>query len=146
VTRQASTRDIPAQLEIDAESLRHHLSAVLPELESGVEVSKFTGGQSNPTYLIESAGKRFVLRRKPPGTVLSSAHAIDREARVMRAVASAGFLVHMLPTILPNWHYLHVHDDVILSSEVSRRDRRTASHDVGRQPAKDLLPQRRILR
>lgn len=78
-----------------------------------MEVSKFTGGQSNPTYLIESAGKRFVLRRKPPGTVLSSAHAIDREARVMRAVASAGFPVHMLPTILPNWHYLHVHDDVI---------------------------------
>jgi hypothetical protein len=113
VTRQASTRDIPAQLEIDAESLRRRLSAVLPELESGAEVSKFTGGQSNPTYLIESAGKRFVLRRKPPGTVLSSAHAIDREARVMRAVASAGFPVHMLPTILPNWHYLHVHDDVI---------------------------------
>jgi aminoglycoside phosphotransferase (APT) family kinase protein len=93
VTRQASTRDIPAQLKIDAESLRHHLSAVLPELESGLEISKFTGGQSNPTYLIESAGKRFVLRRKPPGTVRSSAHAIDREARVMRAVASAGFPV-----------------------------------------------------
>jgi len=67
--------------------------AVIPELESGVNVSKFTGGQSNPTYLIEGAGRRFVLRRKPPGTVLSSAHAIDREARVMSAVASAGFPV-----------------------------------------------------
>jgi len=67
--------------------------AVIPELESGVKVSKFTGGQSNPTYLIEGAGRRFVLRRKPPGTVLSSAHAIDREARVMSAVASAGFPV-----------------------------------------------------
>jgi hypothetical protein len=74
VTRQASTRDIPAQLEIDAELLRHHLSAVLPELESGVEVSKFTGGQSNPTYLIESAGKRFVLRRKPRHRVRHRRH------------------------------------------------------------------------
>ena len=93
MTRQASTRDVPARLKIDAESLRRHLSAVIPELESRVEVSKFTGGQSNPTYLIEGAGKRLVLRRKPPGTVLSSAHAIDREARVMSAVASAGFPV-----------------------------------------------------
>ena len=93
MTRQASTRDVPARLTIDAESLRRHLMAVIPELESGVKVSKFTGGQSNPTYLIEGAGRRFVLRRKPPGTVLSSAHAIDREARVMSAVASAGFPV-----------------------------------------------------
>ena len=93
MTRQASTRDVPARLKIDAQSLRRHLSAVIPELESRVEVSKFTGGQSNPTYLIEGAGKRLVLRRKPPGTVLSSAHAIDREARVMSAVASAGFPV-----------------------------------------------------
>jgi aminoglycoside phosphotransferase (APT) family kinase protein len=93
VTDRAATQDVPARLKIDAESLRRHLMVVIPELESGVEVSKFTGGQSNPTYLIEGAGRRFVLRRKPPGAVLSSAHAIDREARVMRAAALTGFPV-----------------------------------------------------
>jgi aminoglycoside phosphotransferase (APT) family kinase protein len=93
VTDRTATQDVHARLKIDAESLRRHLIAVIPELESGVEVSKFTGGQSNPTYLIEGAGKRFVLRRKPPGAVLSSAHAIGREARVMRAAALTGFPV-----------------------------------------------------
>jgi aminoglycoside phosphotransferase (APT) family kinase protein len=48
--------------------------------------SKFKGGQSNPTYLIEAASGRYVLRRKPPGKLLSSAHAVDREFRVLQAL------------------------------------------------------------
>ena len=47
---------------------------------------KFKGGQSNPTYLIEAAGGRYVLRRKPPGHLLASAHAVDREFRVLQAL------------------------------------------------------------
>jgi aminoglycoside phosphotransferase (APT) family kinase protein len=50
-------------------------------------VEQFAGGQSNPTYRIEAGGRRFVLRRKPPGELLPSAHAVDREYRVMRALA-----------------------------------------------------------
>ena len=52
---------------------------------------KFATGQSNPTYLIETPGGRFVLRRKPPGKLLKSAHMIEREFRVLKAVERAGF-------------------------------------------------------
>ncbi|KFN43431.1 phosphotransferase family protein [Arenimonas oryziterrae] len=48
--------------------------------------SKFKGGQSNPTYLIEAASGKYVLRRKPPGQLLASAHAVDREFRVLEAL------------------------------------------------------------
>jgi aminoglycoside phosphotransferase (APT) family kinase protein len=55
--------------------------------------SKFATGQSNPTYLIETADARYVLRRKPPGKLLKSAHMIEREFRVMRALETQGFPV-----------------------------------------------------
>lgn len=51
-----------------------------------LRAEKFRGGQSNPTYLIDAAGGRYVLRRKPPGKLLPSAHAVDREFRVLRAL------------------------------------------------------------
>lgn len=56
-------------------------------LQGPVSATKFTGGQSNPTYLIEASGRRLVLRRKPPGVLLKSAHAVDREFRVQSALA-----------------------------------------------------------
>ena len=49
--------------------------------------TKFKGGQSNPTYLIEAASGNYVLRRKPPGLLLASAHAVDREFRVLEALS-----------------------------------------------------------
>jgi aminoglycoside phosphotransferase (APT) family kinase protein len=54
---------------------------------------KFATGQSNPTYLIETPSARYVLRRKPPGKLLKSAHMVEREYRVMRALRSQGFPV-----------------------------------------------------
>ena len=54
---------------------------------------KFASGQSNPTYLIENPAGRYVLRRKPPGKLLKSAHMIEREFRVMKALEGAGFPV-----------------------------------------------------
>jgi aminoglycoside phosphotransferase (APT) family kinase protein len=53
-----------------------------------VELRQFAGGQSNPTFLVQSADHRYVLRRKPPGKLLPSAHAVDREYRVIRALAN----------------------------------------------------------
>ena len=50
---------------------------------------KFSGGQSNPTYLLSAASGRYVLRSKPPGRLLKSAHAVDREFRVIQALAGA---------------------------------------------------------
>ena len=54
---------------------------------------KFATGQSNPTYLIETPSARYVLRRKPPGKLLKSAHMVEREYRVMRALEGQGFPV-----------------------------------------------------
>ena len=54
---------------------------------------QFKGGQSNPTYLLETPARRYVLRRKPPGKLLPSAHAVDREFRVIRALHAQGFPV-----------------------------------------------------
>ena len=58
-----------------------------------VLVSQFKGGQSNPTYLIETPLRRYVLRRKPPGKLLPSAHAVDREHRIISALYAQGFPV-----------------------------------------------------
>ena len=52
-----------------------------------IEVRQFAGGQSNPTFLVQSANHSYVLRRKPPGKLLPSAHAVDREYRVIAALA-----------------------------------------------------------
>jgi aminoglycoside phosphotransferase (APT) family kinase protein len=51
-----------------------------------LEVEQFKGGQSNPTFRLSAGGKRYVLRRKPPGKLLPSAHAVDREYRVITAL------------------------------------------------------------
>src|SRR5438132_1224670 len=58
-----------------------------------IAVEKFAGGQSNPTFKVSAGGKQFVLRRKPMGNLLPSAHAVDREYKVMTALAKAGFPV-----------------------------------------------------
>jgi aminoglycoside phosphotransferase (APT) family kinase protein len=58
-----------------------------------LSVEQFKGGQSNPTYKVTTPDHRFVLRRKPPGSLLKGAHAIDREARIITALGSIGFPV-----------------------------------------------------
>jgi len=69
-------------------------------------VSQFKGGQSNPTFLVELGAQRYVVRRKPPGTLLPSAHAVDREYRVMHALQGSGVPV-------PKVHALCMDDAVI---------------------------------
>jgi aminoglycoside phosphotransferase (APT) family kinase protein len=55
---------------------------------AGLAVQQFGGGQSNPTFLLTSGAHRFVLRKKPPGKLLKSAHQVDREYRIMKALAA----------------------------------------------------------
>ena len=69
----------------DAE-LARYLEAHVAGFRGPLTATKFKGGQSNPTYLIEAASGRYVLRRKPPGKLLASAHAVDREFRVLHAL------------------------------------------------------------
>ena len=68
-------------------ALDSYLSAQVPGFAAAQEVSKFGTGQSNPTYLVTAASGLYVLRSKPPGNLLPSAHAVDREFRVMQALA-----------------------------------------------------------
>ncbi len=74
---------------LDEAALGRYLEAHLPGFAGPLSVTKFRGGQSNPTYLIGTPAQNYVLRRKPPGTLLKSAHAIEREYRVMKALAGS---------------------------------------------------------
>ena len=76
------------EFELDIASLTAYLEANVDGFKGPLSAEKFAGGQSNPTYLIEAASGKYVLRRKPPGELLKSAHAVDREFRVMHALAS----------------------------------------------------------
>ena len=93
IDRQATfsgTKDVAGALAIDAARLEPLLASRLPDFEGPLRVRQFKGGQSNPTYLLETPARRFVLRRKPPGKLLPSAHAVDREFRVISALHAAG--------------------------------------------------------
>ena len=76
--------------EFDVAALERWLGRVFPAGASPLRVRQFAGGQSNPTYLLECPAGRHVLRRKPPGALLPSAHAVEREFRVMHALAADG--------------------------------------------------------
>jgi aminoglycoside phosphotransferase (APT) family kinase protein len=79
--------------DLNEEALEYWMRANIPSFEGIAHVEKFSGGQSNPTYLIRSAARSYALRRKPFGQLLRGAHAIEREARVISALNSAGFPV-----------------------------------------------------
>lgn len=75
---------------LDEAALGAWLAGVLPDAGGALEVRQFQGGMSNPTYLLTTAsGARYVLRKKPPGPLLPRAHAVDREHRVMQALATS---------------------------------------------------------
>jgi aminoglycoside phosphotransferase (APT) family kinase protein len=94
--RQAAfsgTKEIAAPLKFDVGRLETYLSDAVAGFARPLSVRQFKGGQSNPTYLLESPARRYVLRRKPPGKLLPSAHAVDREFRVISALSAQGFPV-----------------------------------------------------
>ena len=72
---------------LDIEAIRRFLGGRLAGFDGPVEVQKFATGQSNPTFLLKTSAGNYVLRRKPPGVLLKSAHAVDREFRVQQALA-----------------------------------------------------------
>ena len=85
------TMAVRAQHRFDETALARYLSAHLDGFSGPLEVVQFRGGQSNPTYLLSAAGgRRAVLRRKPPGPLLPSAHAVEREYRVLCALDHTG--------------------------------------------------------
>lgn len=89
----SGTKDAAPALALDAARLQRHLAAHIDGFAGALTVKQFKGGQSNPTYLLETPRHRYVLRRKPPGKLLPSAHAVDREYRVISALHAQGFPV-----------------------------------------------------
>lgn len=86
VTPAGATAPAPP---LDAERLASYLRAHVREFRGALLVEPLTGGQSNPTYRVTAGEHRWVIRRKPAGELLASAHAIDREYRVMAALADS---------------------------------------------------------
>jgi aminoglycoside phosphotransferase (APT) family kinase protein len=79
--------EIREQHRFNEKTLANTLTQALPDLRAPLAIRQFQGGQSNPTFLItDDGGRRYVLRKKPPGDILPSAHAVEREFAVMRAL------------------------------------------------------------
>jgi aminoglycoside phosphotransferase (APT) family kinase protein len=72
--------------QIDTAALATYLEAQLPGFKGPIQADKTPTGQSNPTFILTTPGGRYVLRKKPPGQLLKSAHQVDREYRVMKAL------------------------------------------------------------
>jgi aminoglycoside phosphotransferase (APT) family kinase protein len=89
----SGTKEIADALRFDSKRLEHYLAARITGFAGPLTIKQFKGGQSNPTYLLETPSRCYALRRKPPGKLLPSAHAVDREYRVTRALHGQGFPV-----------------------------------------------------
>ena len=74
---------------LDEAKLLAYLEANVDGFAGPISVTKFAGGQSNPTFKIDASSGSYVLRRQPPGELLKSAHAVDREYRVIKALADS---------------------------------------------------------
>jgi aminoglycoside phosphotransferase (APT) family kinase protein len=95
-TRQdqfSGTKDIDPADAINTNALDEYLQANVVDYQGPLTLKQFKGGQSNPTYLLQASSGDYVMRRKPSGKLLKSAHAVDREYRIMTSLHSAGFPV-----------------------------------------------------
>src|SRR5262245_52948002 len=86
----AGTAEVLAAHRFDVAALERFMAARVEGFKGPLEVRQFRGGQSNPTYYLHASSGEYVLRRKPPGKLLPSAHAVDREYRVITALAGSG--------------------------------------------------------
>jgi aminoglycoside phosphotransferase (APT) family kinase protein len=86
----SGTRPVAPQHAFDTGALQAWMRAHVPGFEGSLQVEQFKGGQSNLTFRLSAGGRRYVMRRKPAGTLLPSAHAVEREFRVMQALAGTG--------------------------------------------------------
>ena len=81
------TMPVREKHQFDVEALERYLAGSIDGFAGPLSVEQFKGGQSNPTYKLITPARNYVLRRKPPGKLLKSAHAVDREYRVISALA-----------------------------------------------------------
>ena len=98
-----------AKTRIDFKAASDWAETNVENFYSPAKYTKFNSGQSNPTYLIETSKKKYVLRKKPEGILLKSAHAVDREYRVQLALQNS-------PIPVPRM-YAYCDDETILGTE-----------------------------
>lgn len=110
--------DVRPGFELDAARLASYLAEHVDDFSGPLTVRQFKGGQSNPTYLLSSPQRRFVLRRRPSGQLLASAHAVDREYRVMKALGECSnvpvpkvLTLCTDETVIGTWFYVMEHVD-----------------------------------
>lgn len=126
---------------LDAQVLAPYLEANVTGFSGLAAIEKFGHGQSNPTYLVTASSGKYVLRAKPPGKLLKSAHQVDREFRVLKALAGSAVAVpkvmHLAPEDSPigrMFYIMEFLDGRILwdpaLSEVSSNDERSAIYDA----------------
>jgi aminoglycoside phosphotransferase (APT) family kinase protein len=104
----SGTKDVTEVHRFDVKKLETYLAERIEGFTKPLEVRQFRGGQSNPTYQLVTPNRKYVLRRKPPGKLLPSAHAVDREFRAISALYPTGF-----PVAKP---YLLCQDDSIIGT------------------------------
>lgn len=91
------TRAVRKGMEIPELALIEYIRTIMSgETIDSINIRQFSHGQSNPTYLLQFGQNRLVLRKKPPGKLLPSAHAIEREYKVMKAMAASGVPIPQL--------------------------------------------------
>jgi len=128
---------------MDTQKLAYYLEQHMGGFEGPLTLEKFSGGQSNPTYLLTATSGKYVLRRKPPGRLLKSAHAVDREYQVTKALGGTDVPVatprHLCTddSIIGSWFYVmdymegRIFWDPSLP-DVGNSDRTAMYHDMNR--------------
>ncbi len=91
--QNTGTKEVVESHKFDESRLHDWMQANVEGYAGPLEVRQFKGGQSNPTYQLVTPARKYVMRRKPPGKLLPSAHAVDREYRVISALGPTGFPV-----------------------------------------------------
>jgi aminoglycoside phosphotransferase (APT) family kinase protein len=112
---QTGIREVDPRHALDVARLEEYVRGLLDDFEGSLQVRQFVGGQSNPTYHLSDGRREWVLRRKPPGQLVSGAHAVDREFRILSALSKVDF-----PVPRPR---IHCADESVIGTEFYVMDR-----------------------
>src|SRR5690606_31750665 len=93
VEANTGVKEVPENLRFDEGALAEWMAANVEGYEGPLQVRQFKGGQSNPTYQLVTPRAKYVMRKKPSGKLLPSAHAVDREFKVLSGLYPTGFPV-----------------------------------------------------